>query len=53
MEKETYEKVIEVLVARLNFVEWQYELEKEENANLKKQLREYEGTKNKAVDAQL
>lgn len=42
MEKETYEKVIEVLVARLNFVEWQYELEKEENKELKKKLKELE-----------
>lgn len=42
MEKETYEKVIEVLVARLNFVEWQYELEKEENANLNRKLKELE-----------
>lgn len=42
MDKETYEKVIEVLVARLNMVEWQYKLEVEENAQLKKQLREVE-----------
>jgi hypothetical protein len=42
MEKETYEKIIEILIARLNFVEWQYELEKEENAQLKKQLKELE-----------
>ena len=42
MDKETYEKVIEVLVARLNFVEWQYELEKEENSNLKRKLKELE-----------
>lgn len=42
MDWETCEKVIEVLVARLKFVEWQYELEKEENAQLKKQLREVE-----------
>lgn len=42
MEKETYEKISEILIARLNFVEWQYELEKEENAQLKKQLKELE-----------
>lgn len=42
MERDTYEKIIEVLVARLNFVEWQYKLEVEENAQLKKQLREGE-----------
>ena len=45
MDKETYEKVIEVLVARLGFVEWQLELEKEENTQLKKQLREHETNK--------
>ena len=42
MDKQTYEKIIEALVARLGFIEWQFDLEKEENANLKKQLREKE-----------
>lgn len=46
MDKETYEKVIEMLVARLGFVEWQYELEKEENAELAEKLRQYEEKKN-------
>ena len=46
MEKETYEKIIEILIARLGFVEWQYEFEQAENKELKKKLREYEEKKN-------
>lgn len=46
MDKSTYEKVIEVLVQRIGFIEWQYELEQEENKELKKKLREYEEKNN-------
>lgn len=46
MDMQTYEKVIETLVQRLGFIEWQYELEQEENKELKKKLREYEEKNN-------
>ena len=46
MDKSTYEKVIETLVQRIGFIEWQYELEQEENKELKKKLREYEEKNN-------
>ena len=46
MDKSTYEKVIEVLVQRIGFIEWQYVLEQEENKELKKKLRELEEKNN-------
>jgi hypothetical protein len=49
MDKQTYEKIIEALVARLGFIEWQFELEKEENAQLKKKISRLEQEKKDGV----